>query len=194
MACTPPLCNGTGGWCGCNCQCCPPVGCCTQVNQTWECGTGTGAWEGPPPNNGCDCTPVTAPLWSGLNLTEGLDIPMPNFNYGMATDEDNGFVWALVGCSVPCATVSVTITTSGCCLQVSGNSITVVGSGTISASVGIGPGDCGPLTAYVNGSPGSAYLTDCTGVSITLGVTNGACCSCCLISTSCGATLFAPRI
>ena len=195
MACTPPLCNGTGSWCGCNCKCCPPPGCCTSVTQTWQCGTNTSIWDGGIPNDGCTCIPTTTPLWSGLNIAESLDIPMPNFNYGMEIDEDdneNGFVWALVGCSIPCATVTVTISTSGCCLQVSGNSITVVGSGTVSASVGSGPSDCGALTAYVNGSPDSAYLTDCSGVSISITPTNETCCSCCLISTSCSATLFAP--
>jgi hypothetical protein len=200
MACTPPLCNGTGSWCGCNCQCCPPPGCCTGVTQTWECGTTSGAWEGPPPNNGCDCIDQTASqlMWAGLNLAEGeIEIPFPNFNFGMVQDEpeeDGGFVWALQGCSIPCASVSVSISTTGCCLQVSGNSITVVGSGTVSASAGSGPGDCGAITVYVNGSPGSAALNNCDGVTISLSPANGACCSCCLVNTTCSGTLFAPII
>lgn len=27
MTCKAPYCNGTGGWCGCNCGCCPPCPC-----------------------------------------------------------------------------------------------------------------------------------------------------------------------
>jgi len=203
MPCTPPLCNGTGSWCGCNCQCCPPAGCCTGVNQTWECGTSDAAWEGGTPNNGCACINYTASslLWSGLNLAEAeLGIPFPNFNFGMLDEEieslaeEDGFVWALQGCSIPCATVSVSISTDGCCLQVSGDSITVVGSGTVSASAGSGPGDCGAITVYVNGSPGSAYLNNCDGVTISLSPENGTCCGCCLVQTTCSGTLFAPII
>ena len=33
MACNPPYCNATGGWCGCNCGCCPPCPCYTSF--TW---------------------------------------------------------------------------------------------------------------------------------------------------------------
>jgi hypothetical protein len=138
-------------------------------------------------------------MWAGLNLAEGeIEIPFPNFNFGMVQDEeaeeDGGFVWALQGCSIPCASVSVSISTTGCCLQVSGNSITVVGSGTVSASAGSGPGDCGAITVYVNGSPGSAALSNCDGVTISLSPENGTCCSCCLVNTTCSGTLFAPII
>lgn len=190
MACTPPLCYGTGGWCGCNCQCCPPSGCCTSVTQQFQCGTPSADYEGSP-NDGCTCS-TSSPFWAGLNLAEGeLSIPMPNFSFD-AEDEDE-FVWALTnGCSIPCATVSVTITTTGCCLKVSGNSITVVGSGTVSASAsGGGPAACGTLTANVNGTPNSAALNNCDAVTITL-TSAETCCSCCVVSTTCTPMLFSP--
>ena len=190
MACTPPLCNGTGGWCGCNCNCCPPSGCCTTVTQEFKCGTPYADYEGTP-NDGCQCT--TAPFWAGLQLAEGeLSIPMPNFSFD-AEDEDE-FVWALTnGCSIPCATVSVTISTTGCCLQVVGSTITVVGSGTVSASGGTGgPASCGTITVNVNGTPGSAVLNNCDTVTITL-TSAESCCTCCLISTACNSPMgFAP--
>jgi len=198
MTCTPPFCNGTGSWCGCNCNCCPPAGCCTGVTQTWECGTADSLWEGPPPNNGCDCLNLeeTGLLWSGLNLAEGeIEIPFPSFSPNIEEEnEDNGFVWALAGCSIPCGSVSVSISTTGCCLKVSGSTITVVGSGTVSASAGSGPADCGAITVYVNGFQGSANLGNCTVVTITLSVANSSCCNCCLINTTCTGTLFAPII
>jgi hypothetical protein len=188
MACTPPLCNGTGSWCGCNCQCCPPLGCCTEVIQTWECGTSSTTWEGGIPNEGCDCFQLN--LHSNLIENEN-EIPFPNFT---ELEEDEGFVWALQGCSIPCAAVSVTITTDGCCLQVSGNNIIVVGSGTISAIATGGPIGCGNIAISVNGLPNSAYLNNCDNVLIGLVAGSPNCCECCLVSTTCTSTLFAPIV
>ena len=40
MACTPPFCLGTGGWCGCNCGCCPPCPAYKYIEYKWVCGSG----------------------------------------------------------------------------------------------------------------------------------------------------------
>ena len=34
--CQGPFCHGTGGWCGCNCKCCPPP-CCPVVSVSFQC-------------------------------------------------------------------------------------------------------------------------------------------------------------
>lgn len=34
--CQGPFCHGTGGWCGCNCKCCPPP-CCPVVSVRFQC-------------------------------------------------------------------------------------------------------------------------------------------------------------
>lgn len=35
MACDPPFARGTGGWCGCNCKCCPPPSCSPITYEFW---------------------------------------------------------------------------------------------------------------------------------------------------------------
>lgn len=181
---SPPYCHGTGGWCDCNCRCCPPDPCCSSITVRFECGTTQGSWDGPPPNNGCPCGVGTSFRVAGASAP----VDFPEFSYEPLASDDGEFVFALAnGCSIPCATVSVTVTTTGCCLELLGNTIYVIGNGTVSASIS-GSADplCGTLTAKINGGSDSEFLNDCEIVSVTLENSEGECCSCCEIDKTCG--------
>lgn len=211
MACNPPYCNGTGSYCGCNCNCCPPDGCCTKVTLTFECGTSYSIWEGGNPNEGCECNPEVylgdLGMWAGLKLAEGhIGVPFPNFN--SENEGDDEFVWSLQGCSIPCETVKVHVTTSGCCLQLSGDdndwlkTIVAVGGGTVTAVFDDGSTQgtpytpCGVQMTFVNGAQGS-YVVANPGIceDIDVDISPGmACCVCCLVKTECANALFAPII
>ena len=185
MGCTPPFVNGSGGWCNCNCNCCPPPSC-ASVTVQFQCGTTTDNWDGDPNNNtGCSCTSTSFRLRNAPKT-----IAFPKFDLRPISSPDGNFVFALGGsCSVPCTSVTVTVTTTGCGFVVSGGSITHVGSGTVtaSASPSSGSGSCSTLTPSVNGTENSATVADGGGVSITLDSSDGSCCPCCQIGNpSCG--------
>lgn len=198
MACVPPLCHGTGGCGSCNCKCCPPP-CCDNVRYRFECGTPAGSWGGPPPNTGCDCildTSLTGAMWGGIG--EGLKVAIPKFDLSPIMSEDEEFVFGLAvgaGCSVPCSNVTVNVTTTGCCLEILGGSVYVIGNGTINCSVSEGGGQCGTLTPKINGSPCPYTAQDCQTISVTLEPANTNCCECCMVEdATCTDTHFAPTI
>lgn len=194
MACTPPLCNGTGGWCGCNCECCPPDPCYSSVDFIFECGSADDLFpaDGYPFSDGCDCIAVTF----AYSVNARKPQPMPTFSQDeIKIQTDDGFVFALADCSIPCQTpVTVSVTTDGCCFQVSGtgvgSSVTVVGAGNLTASGGPS-GDCAG-TVNINGSPSPVAAADCDGVSVSISPSD-ACCTCCLIDIQAGAPAFALR-
>lgn len=89
-------------------------------------------------------------------------------------------------CEVPCNDITVTVTTSGCCLEGDSSSLVAVGDGTVTASAG-GSADaaCGTITPYVNGTANSAVVSDGDAISITLQSADGSCCPCIFCSGSC---------
>lgn len=170
MACEPPYCHGTGDGCGCNCKCCPPP-CCDTLTYTYQCGSSIADF----PTGGCDCEEEGSPM----RIVNPFRFP--TFSSEPISD-DSDFVFALAaGCSVPCATVTVTVTTSGCCME---ESETAIGGGTISASISGGPGgECGTLIATVNGDDDSSVVEDCTTFTIAVRKEGGtACCTCCRVA------------
>jgi hypothetical protein len=121
---------------------------------------------------------------------------MPSFSQKeIKIQTDDGFVFALADCSIPCQTVTITVTTDGCCFQISGSgintSVTVVGAGDLTgsgpSSLNIyGPsGDCAG-DVKINGSLSPVAAADCDGVSVSISPSD-ACCTCCLIDIQAGA-------
>jgi hypothetical protein len=122
----------------------------------------------------------TTPLFKDEPVSK--PVPFPDYDDEVITLQAQNEVKALAitCCRKPCSTYSVTLSTSGCCFVVNGNSITHIGVGTVTASVG---GGACPVTASVNGGGSSASVGDCGGVGVSL-TSSDPCCSCCAGSVS----------
>ena len=181
--------NGVPPTSGCGCACpkmCPPPYC-TSVKFTFEVGTPYSAQV----PEGCKCDAVTFHIgetnWETKEENSNL-IPFPTFNlnFGNKTKKeiDEEYVFSLAdNCSIPCTKVDVTITTTGCGLELIGKSVRTVGNGTVSGTYSGGGGDC-EFTLDINGGGSSVYVADGGGVSVSLTATNP-CCSVCLINVTC---------
>ena len=208
MGCSGPFKYGVAGdlVCGCLCpesKCCPPA-CCSSVTLTYEIGT---SYDIVP--SGCHCdtpSPSPSPMAEQreIRLHDEIDwdskfggkkkIPFPKFSpetkKKMFGDDD--FVFSLgSSCSIPCVTVNVLLTTSGCCLEVIGTGATAtiraVGDGTVSASYM--SANCN-FMVMVNGTKDAALLNDGDVVTITIQALNpnSECCQSCLINIACTST------
>ena len=106
--------------------------------------------------------------------------------FSSAPIKNNGFIQSMSSgnCSIPCIDVTITVSISYCCLIISGGGLTSVGQGQVSASVSpSSAGDCGTLSAQINGSSGSVWVDDNTSINISLVISGGICpCASCLIS------------
>lgn len=168
MACNPPFCHGSGGWCDCSCGCCPPDDCGT-ITIAFKCGTPSDIYP-----SGCVCaTPFR------MRNTK-KPIYFPKFTQEKITSENGEFVFAQ-SCSVPCTDTTVTLTTTGCCLELLGGVIYAIGAGTITAtaSPSTGSDSCGTLTPKINGTPNTLDVADCTILTITMSGEDEDCCPCC---------------
>ncbi len=113
-------------------------------------------------------------------------VSMPEFNYEAITSEDGVFAFAVGGtCSVPCTTVTATLTTDSCCLEINGSTIYNVGSGVVTAVVSplTASGSCGTVIPYVNGEANAAHVADGDPVVVTLQTEDVSCCPCCKVGT-----------
>lgn len=201
MGCSGPFKYGVTGdsVCGCSCpesKCCPPA-CCNSVTLTYEIGT---SYETIP--SGCKFdtpSPMVEPR--GIRLHDEIDwdshfsgkknIPFPKFSQETQKEMfgDDDFVFSLgSSCSIPCATIDVILTTSGCCLEVLGAglaaTVRAVGDGTISASYM--SANCN-FMVLVNGTKDAAKLNDGDVVNITIQPIspNSECCQSSLINIAC---------
>lgn len=184
MACTPPYCLGTGDYCGCNCKCCPPNPCYTSWTYIYLCGSSISEYPA-----GCDCTPITS-VPAMKNPGPSLGVDFPDFDFPEFKDaEENGtekkFTFSVGGggCSIPCSTTVITLTTTGCCLYGSGFSFIAVGAGTVTLS-GCGEACEGQFVCSINGQGTSVNVADCDPVSVSISPPSSSCCSCCLVSSS----------
>ncbi len=185
MACNPPYCLGTGGFCNCNCYCCPPTPCYTSWTYTYLCGTSSGYWDANvTPDESCDCSPMPF-------RAPSLNVEFPQFEYPQVLTDD-GYVFALdvASCSIPCTTYTITLTTTGCCLypywnNVYGNGLifTAIGAGNISLS-GCGSACSGSFQCKINNNTGTVTVADCGQVIVEITPPAASCCTCCLVSSS----------
>lgn len=169
--CVPPYCHGTGGFCGCNCRCCPPP-CCPVIAVYFDCGALRTQ------DNPAGCDPPTSfaeTAWSNLEL-EFPAPELPDFSDKPIFSADGSFTLGCgsVPCSIPCRTVCVELKCGGfglpcCCLELLGGKIFSVGNGYVTAPTTIDMGGgCGIGTVLINGSPPPVFVNDCEEITVEL--------------------------
>ncbi len=175
MPCIGPVGVGCGGgspggdWCGCDCYCCPPDGCHSYVGISFDCGSPNDPNDEVPFLGGCACLPPVSSFM--MRPSTSLFDDDPKVTKPQKEDE----IQALAECEIPCGGYLVTLTTTGCCFLVDGQTITHIGTGTVTANVSAEA--CAP-TASVNGGGSSVAVGDCEGVSVSLSASEP-CCDCC---------------
>lgn len=183
--CQGPFRFGTGGWCGCNCNCCPPE-CCSVVTVYFDCG----AIRDEDNPEGCD-PPMAS--WTGLKLP-GPPQPMPEFSNEPVLSSDSRFIFGegMGSCSAPCETIPVPIACGGgptpcCCLEIlPDNRIRVVGNGYIAVPDAIiAANSCGSYTPKINGQNSPLFVYDGQIVTVTL-EPEIECCTCYEVDVRCG--------
>lgn len=103
MACEPPFCLGTGGWCGCNCGCCPPCNVITEITYKEFCGNAALGEEYTPP-----CYVEYVPYCIPDVVAECLYVDYEGCDCGTATwDCNTSGDWTIVtnNCSESCVPV-----------------------------------------------------------------------------------------
>lgn len=180
--CQGPFVNGTGGFCGCNCKCCPPT-CCPVVAVYFECGAPYSV-DNP---SGCmfpmSLAPVENPLWAEFS-TPVPDIP--GFSTELIQSKDGKFTLGTgsVPCSVPCSNICVELRCGGgdtpcCCLQVVNGKIIAVGNGYVTAPTSVMiDSECVSATVFLNGMPPPIFINDGQEIVVTLTPEETECCQC----------------
>jgi hypothetical protein len=181
---------------------CPPEDCCDIVLVYFKCGS---------KNPEIECCPTIEENleFQNLLLNKKNIPPIPKFNL---TEEEQGESFNLL-CSIPCSQTILTLTTSGCCIYMEGNSIYAVGDGeiTFTLSEELLEG-CGELLVSINktktyehfliteeGNPltteNGAYIViektatvqvkDGEEIIVSIKATEDDCCECCEIKKEC---------
>lgn len=184
--CQPPYRNGTGGFCGCNCKCCPPK-CCAKISVYFRCG----APQSDANPSGCV---FTTPSCTPVGMAEPpLTFPdLPEFNFDPILSEDNNFTLGggSLFCSVPCQTICVEIKCGGitpcCCLQLKNGKILAVGNGYVTSPTTASVPGCQDANVYINGFPPPVFINDGDEVVVTLVTNDTFCCCCEQINAVCG--------
>lgn len=183
--CSPPYCHGTGGWCGCNCQCCPPP-CCPVVAVYFDCG----APQSEQNPEGCVFSPPAfAASWNNIQVP--LPAPIPEFSKKPIISDDRKYIFGagVSNCSVPCQTVCVELKCGGndmpcCCIEILDGKILSVGNGYVTAPATVELPSCLNATVLINGLPPPVFVQDCQEIVVTL-ITENDCCSCEQIDVKC---------
>lgn len=174
------------------CKTCPPDNCCDEIHINFDCGSSKNCE--PEYEAGCDCPPVAlmpdideltlADMQSDAIVAFEDDLPPPptfDFESEVYPNWSDTVFAQENGCgSIPCTSIQVTLTTSGCCLELSGNTIYAVGAGDISAKIDPSSyDDCGEFTVLVNGNSPPYFAMDGEEISVTLQPSNTDECGCC---------------
>jgi hypothetical protein len=182
--CQGPFCHGTGGFCGCNCKCCPPP-CCPVVAVYFDCGASQSSTN----PGGCTFTPKTE-AWANLQLeTPTLEVPM--FSNKPILSKDSAFIYgaSVTNCSVPCETICVQLSCGGnnmpcCCLEICDGKVLSVGNGYVTAPTTVEIPGCLTGTVLLNGQPPPVFVCDCQEVCVSI-VTENNCCMCQQVDVKC---------
>lgn len=190
--CQGPYKRGSGGFCGCNCGCCPPP-CCCNVAVYFDCGApATDSFPA-----GCEFTTpecVPTPLWANLDLPKFESIPEFSKKPIMSDDKKFIFGQGAATCSVPCETVCVPIYCDNatgypcCCIEIDNGILYSVGNGYIGApdTVLLPEGcDTSFATVLINGSPAPVFVCDGEQINVTLQLDGEVCCCCEPVGVSC---------
>lgn len=175
FGCQGPFVNGTGGWCGCDCKCCPPDDMVQSILLTF----------GPP---------APAPMAAGeYTANHHLNLPgppqeMPEFDTSPIVSENMRFVFGAPGplCSVPCEAFNVIIKPGPvnplCGFQVINGNIIAVGNGFVTADpLTHTIPDCGTIQILINGQVPPVLVADGQLITVTLMYLdpwNEFCCAC----------------
>ncbi len=197
--CQGPFCHGTGGWCGCDCNCCPPP-CCPAISVYFDCGTPRSSTF----PLGCGSSSGTsgtaqgfAALWPELQLP-GPPQEMPEFGTNPVLSMTGQFAFGSTrgNCSVPCETLCVTVQPGGvtpiCCIELlrdtNGNKVMVaVGNGYVTGPTQIidnrTGSNCSTIQVKINGAVAPVWVNDCDVIRVTL--EPGDCCTCTQLDMRC---------
>lgn len=177
--CQGPFCHGTGGWCGCNCKCCPPP-CCPVVSARFQCVLN-------PP-----CPPAMA---EDIVWQDGLPEPpqpMPTFDKKPIFSKNKNFLFGgpfPTSTSLPVQAICVPIFPGSpgvCCFEVINGGIVAVGNGYVNAPTSIvADNGCNNYKVKINGKVPPVWVNDCDPIVITLEPVE-TCCVCQLVDISCG--------
>lgn len=194
--CQGPFNHGTGGWCGCNCKCCPPP-CCPVISVYFDCGTDCliGSHFLQP------CVSQAATPMPLANWQIGNDAPrLPEFSDKLIYSKDGDFKLGtkMEPCSIPipCETICVELRCGGitpcCCLELLNGHIYSVGNGFVTAPATVPiakPGHdnepCGVGHVYINGSPPPVFVYDGEEICVTVKSDDELCCECDQIGVRC---------
>ncbi len=183
--CQPPYCHGTGGWCGCNCNCCPPP-CCPIIAVYFECGT---ACASPTMLN---AHIPTKTAWDNLPIQGLPPSEIPGFDPTPILSENGRFSFGNSPCSIPCETKCVELSCNGfgmpcCCLELLDGKIYSVGNGYVDAVDTITlQEDCGQTgTVLINGQPPPVFVQDCEEIIVTIVPEDPTCCDCKQVDVQC---------
>lgn len=177
MACIGPFKYGVAAnpYCGCTCEtlCCPPP-CCTEITEYYQIGYC-------PPSVGISDKPKE---WVSKVVGKYI-VPFPTFELPeprKATEKDFVFQ-AGNSCTIPCEIVTITISTSGCCIEKIGATLRAVGDGFVQTVVSASPCD---ITVLINGEAGPvAAVNDGDMIVIQVQVDSPACCTATQYDTVC---------
>lgn len=200
--CQGPFVNGTGGFCGCDCKCCPPT-CCKIISVFFQCGADF-SMDNP---DGCkfsmsllsltedpllaECGPfpnLEAPIsliWA--DLVSHIPIPeLPKFHTEPILSEGGQFRLGggSVPCTVPCKNICVEVTCGGgptpcCCLQLTDGKIISVGNGYVTAPTTVPiDNDCTEGTVFLNGMAPPIFVNDGQQITVTVTPQDTDCCEC----------------
>lgn len=169
---------------GCCGDMCPPDDCCDSVLIYFECGSRKTETY----SIGCDC------VYDGINLhgilfkKKNNNPPIPAFN--LSQNQNSEFVFGQylgIQCSIPCAQVIVTLTTTGCCLYVSGQMVYAVGGGEIQAQISVpNVQGCGDIKIKINGVETTVVsVKDGDPIEVTVTPSETDCCECCEVARDC---------
>ena len=199
--CQGPYVNGTGGFCGCNCKCCPPE-CCKVISVYFDCGSPYDAVDAP---DGCtvSCAPFLLPMrisneqlanssWENLALPTPTP-ELPEFSNLPIISKDGKFQLGTgcVPCTIPCSNVCVELRCGGgdtpcCCLQLISGKIYSVGNGYVTAPTTVAiESSCEYATVYLNGMPPPIFINDGEEIIVTLIPIDETCCKCCQVDVKC---------
>jgi hypothetical protein len=174
--CQGPFVNGSGGWCGCDCRCCPPEDMITCVLIVY----------GPPPEQPMPMTQGSFTADHGLELP-GPPQEMPSFERP-SLSFDGRFIFGgpAQTCSVPCEAFNVRVTPGGptplCGFQYTNGEIIAVGNGHVTADpIDRDVPGCGTLKVQINGQDPPVFVNDGGVITVTLFYEdpwNSFCCEC----------------
>lgn len=181
-SCNPPFCLGTGGWCGCNCGCCPPCPVYKRIKYSLYCG----GLEAPAPP--CQADFIDPCSGNPVNCVDTIDCSTPSFRNtsGNEVEAQAGYTCEQDSSS---DNIELILDFDGCGVAGAncgkGLDFVVVGEGTVTTNGRIGV-NCTNYssTAYLtlNGVENSLAVEDCDVLTVALNWFGDICCGCCLVN------------